>query len=155
MADYDYSTKLGENSARALGFALPISRKQSLMICNMLRGKPVQSAKKTLENVIAMKIPVPMTRFNWDRGHKAGMAAGRYPIKACDQFLKLIKSAESNAQFKGLGTAELIISHIVAQKAPKVWRGQRTGRHEAKRTTVEVVVSEIKEAKKEKKSVKK
>lgn len=155
---YKYSTPIGENCAKAVGVALPISRKQSIMICQFVRNKNVQLAKKHLAEVIQMKRAVPFTRFNGDVGHKPGMAAGRYPVKACEHILALLESAESNAQFKGLSTSDLIVSHISAQKGPDTWRYGRHIRRQAKRTHIEVVLEERKtqksEAKLKKKSVK-
>jgi len=147
---YKYSAPIGENCAKAVGVALPISRKQSIMICKFVRNKSVQLAKKHLAEVIEKKRAVPFTRFNDDMGHKAGMAAGRYPIKACQHILALLESAESNAQFKGLSTADLIITHISAQKGPDTWRYGRHIRRQAKRTHIEIVLEERKKSKEEK-----
>jgi len=152
---YKYSTPIGENCAKAVGVALPISRKQSIMVCKFVRSKNVQLAKKQLTEVIQMKRAVPFTRFNGDVGHKPGMAAGRYPVKACEHILALLESAESNAQFKGLSTSDLIVSHISAQKGPDTWRYGRHIRRQAKRTHIEVVLEERKTQKSEAKAKKK
>ena len=61
---YNYSIQLPENSAKAVGLALPISRKQSVNICKTLRGMNVQKAKKLLEQVIAKKKPISFTKYN-------------------------------------------------------------------------------------------
>ncbi|MBW3001805.1 50S ribosomal protein L22 [Candidatus Woesearchaeota archaeon] len=151
---YKYSTNIGENCAKAVGLALPISRKQSIMICKFIRNKNVQLAKQHLSEVILKKRAVPFTRFNDDMGHKAGMAAGRYPIKACQNILALLESAEANAQFKGLSTADLVVMHASAQKGPDSWRYGRHIRRQAKRTHIEIVLEERKTAKKEKKQEK-
>ena len=140
---YKYSTEIGENCAKAVGLALDISTKQSVMICDMLRKKPLPKAKILLEQVIKKKHAVPFIRFKRDVGHKPGIAAGRYPIKACSQILKLLKSAEANAQFKGLSTANLVIRHIIAQKGAKAMRYGRRHRR-AKRTHIEIVLEEVK-----------
>jgi len=152
---YRYSTSIGENCAKAVGMALPISRKQSIMVCNFIRNKNVQLAKKHLAEVIDLKRAVPFTRFNDDMGHKAGMAAGRYPVKACKNILKIVESAEANAQFKGLSTADLTIRHASAQKGPDTWHYGRHIRRRAKRTHIEIVLEEKKTAKKESKKAKK
>ena len=136
--------------AKAVGISLPISMKQSVMICNMLRGKNLQSAKQELEKVIQLKKPVPFTRFNKDTGHKRGISAGRFPQKACKNILQIVKSAESNAQFKGLSSTNLVISHISAKEGPKVWRFGRKRRRQAKRTHVEVALKEVKKTEEKK-----
>ena len=140
---YAYSKTMTENSAQAVGIALPISRKQSIMICQAIRGMNVQKAKKLLEEVVALKKAIPFTRYNTDTGHKAGMAAGQYPASACKQILSLLKSAEANAQFKGLSTGNLIIRHASAQKGPTTNRFGRQRTH-AKRTHIELVLEEVK-----------
>ena len=147
---HKYSTKIGENCAKAVGVSLPISQKQSIMICDFVRNKSVQLAKKQLAEVIVKKRAIPFTRFNDDMGHKAGMAAGRFPVKACTHILALLESAEANAQFKGLSTADLIVYHISAQQGPGVWRQGRHHRRQAKRTHIEIVLEERKKAKKKK-----
>jgi large subunit ribosomal protein L22 len=124
------------------------------MVCKFIRNKNVQLAKKHLSEVILKKRAVPFTRFNDDVGHKAGMAAGRYPVKACQNILALLESAEANAQFKGLSTADLVVLHASAQKGPDSWRYGRHIRRQAKRTHIEIVLEERKTAKKEKKQEK-
>lgn len=155
MTSYKYSAKLGENSAKAVGVALPISTKQSIEICSFIRGKKLQDAKKMLEKVSKEEIAVPFKRFTNGLGHKAGMASGRYPRNASQQILTLLKSAESNAQFKGLSTADLFIKHIIAQKGPNTWRYGRQKRRHAKKTHIELIVEEIKNKEKEAKNQKK
>ena len=141
---YEYSIKVTENEAKAVGIALPISTKFSIEVCDQLRGKPVVQAKRFLEEVITLRRPVPLKRFNRDQSHKPGMAAGRYPVLCCQEILKLLKSAEANAQFKGLSSANLTVRHISAQHGPKVLRMGRKRRRTAKRTHIEVVLVEKK-----------
>lgn len=144
---YAYSTKQTENSAKALGLALPISRKQSTQVCAAIRGLNLQKAKKLLEEAIALKRPIPMNKYNRNTGHKAGMGPGSYAPTTCDQILKILKNAEANAQFKGLSTGNLIVTHASAQKGPTIMHQGRQ-RTKSKRTHIELVVEEIKEAKK-------
>ncbi len=153
MTTYRYTTQAAANEAKAVGVALPISYKQSYEVAKFIRGKNVQLAKKMLEDVMAMKRPVPMTRFHGDTGHKHGMAAGRFTTKTCAYILKLLKSAESNAQFKGLSTAGLVVRHVAAQRGPTSFRYGRHRRRQAKRAHVEIVVAEVKEKKEAKKPV--
>ncbi len=85
---------------------------------------------------------VRFTRFNKGVGHKPGIGPGRYPIKASKEILDLLKSAEANAQFKVLNTANLIIGHISANKASDSWHYGRQRRRKMKRTNVEVILAE-------------
>ncbi len=71
--------------------------------------------------------------------------------------MNLINNVEANAQFKGLNAANLIITHINANKASNVMHFGRKRSRRAKRTNVEIVVQEkaVKEsAKKEVKETK-
>ena len=141
-----------ENMARAIGKSLPISFKQSIEICNFIRNQDVNYAKTVLSRVIEHKQPIPFKRFNMGVGHKKGnIAAGRFPKKASKEILNLINHVEANAQFKGLNTANLVITHINANKASKVMHSGRKRSREFKRTNVEVVVQEKADKKSEKK----
>ena len=142
-----------ENMARALGRSLPISFKQSIEICNFIRNKKVDYAKNTLNKVIHQEIAIPFRKFNADMGHKKKIMAGRYPKKASMKILSLINHVEANAQFKGLNTSNLIISHINANKASNVMHfGRKRGR-KAKRTNVEIIVQEDMDKKSGKKEI--
>ncbi|MBW2968497.1 50S ribosomal protein L22 [Candidatus Woesearchaeota archaeon] len=141
---YKYSAEIKENCSRAVGMSLPISLKQSIMVCASIRGMSVDKSKEYLEAVVKKKKPVAFTRFNKDMGHKKGIAAGRFPVNACKNILSIVKSAESNAQFKGLSSANLIVSHASAQKGPSTWRFGRHRRRKAKRSHIEIVLSESK-----------
>lgn len=139
-----------ENIAKAIGRDLSISTKFAIEISNYIRGKNTQKAKKILEEVLKMKKSIPYTRFNKDRGHKAGnVAAGGYPINASKEMLKLIKAVEANAQNKGLDTNSLFIKTIIANRASAPWRPGRHRRRKMKRTHVEIIVEEKESKKKE------
>lgn len=131
-----------ENMARAFGRSLPISFKQSVEICNFIRNKNVNYVKDILSDIVNQKEAVPFRRFNTHIGHKKKIMAGRYPKKASTKILNLINHVEANAQFKGLNTANLVITHINANKASKVMHSGRKRSIEAKRTNVEIIVQE-------------
>jgi len=138
-----------EHTAKVSGRALSISTKHSIEICNFIRGRKLEKAKALLNEVINHKIAVPFKKFNKDVGHRKGkIASGRYPENACKAILKLLEGAEANAQFKGLNTANLIVSHICANKASTPWHYGRQRRRKMKRTHVEVIVEEKAEKKK-------
>ena len=137
--------------ALAIGRNMSFSTKHAIEICNHLRKKKLGLAKEILEGVIAKKKAIPFKRFTDGVGHKKGrIAAGRYPVKASKDILKLLKQAESNASIKGLSTEELIIRHLVANKASTPMRFGRQIRREAKRTHMEVIVEEVAAKKKAK-----
>lgn len=132
-----------ENMAKAYGRSLGISTKVSIEVANHLRGRTTTKAKWILERVLQKKEAIPFKRFTDGVGHRpGGIGAGRYPQKASEEFLKLIKQAEANAQAKGL-SEELIIVHLAAHKASSQFRQGRQRRRKFKRTHVEIVVQEM------------
>jgi len=152
MAKNKYSVKLeDENFAKALGRGLKISTKQSIEICNFARKKDLQKVKDYLNDVIGKKRAMPFKRFNGDVGHKKKIGPGRYPVKACSEILKILASAEANAQFKGMNTGNLVIDHISAQRGAGQWRYGRQRRRKSKLSHIEVALAEGK-AKKSKAS---
>ena len=154
MVGYSYSTKVEENMAKAVSHSLPISTKISGQVCRFIKGMPVAKAKQALLDVMKLKRAVPMFIHYKETAHKPGMAVGRYPLKASKHVLEVLESAEANAQFKGLSTADLVVHHAVAQQGPTA-RGQgRTGGW-AKRTHIEVVLAMQKQPAKKAKADKK
>lgn len=155
MTTHKYATKDfdEEHMAKVVGVSLPISTKFSVEICRLLRNKNLQKAKTMLEDVIEMKKAVPIKRFTGDVGHKSSVnGPGRYPLKAAKHILSLLKSVESNAQFKGLNTQSLVISHICAHKAASQMRYGRQRGRETKATHVEIMVKEAVEKAQKKKA---
>lgn len=125
--------------AKALN--IPVSTKHCIEICSTLRFKDVSYAKQFLQEVVELKRPVSFKKFVMNTGHKKGMSTGRYPTKAASEILKLLKSVEANAQFKGLNTTALKITKLVANRASIPFGG---GRHRVgtKRSHVEIEVKE-------------
>lgn len=152
MAKHSYALKDmdKEHTAMAVGRSLPISTKHSIEISKFIRHKKVQRAKTMLNEVMAKKLPVPFKRFQQIPHKKGHIASGAFPEKAAKEFLGVLESAEANAQFKGLNTSSLIISHICAHKASNQQHNGRLGRS-MKRTHVEIVVKEASEKEEDKK----
>src|SRR6056297_1072114 len=115
--------EMKENMARAITKDSGVSTKVSIEIANFLRGKSSAEAKTILERVLKKKQAIPFKRFNDGVGHRkgAGIAAGRFPQKASEAFVTIIKQCEANAQAKGL-SADLRIVHLVAQKGSNTFR---------------------------------
>jgi len=144
-AEFDPAT-----TAKAMAHELNVSPKHCYEILREIRGKKVVTAKKFLENVIELKESVPFKRFNRNVGHKrhqTGWDAGRYPVKACGEILKLIKHAEANAEYKGLDTENMRIIHA-SSKRGRVTHGMmpramgRATPWNIETVTVEVVLGE-------------
>ena len=141
--NYSFKAYNKENMARAIGISMTISVKQSIEICNFIRNNSIGKAKNILNKVITENQIIPFKRFNSDIGHKkGGMGAGRYPKKASKEILDLVNQVEANAQFKGLNTSNLVITHIIANRAATVNRTGRKRSRKAKRTNIEIVVQE-------------
>ena len=153
MKGYTFTDYKTVNMARAVGMALPISTKQSVEICRFIENKNVNEAKKILQSTIDKKLAIPFKRYNWDLGHKKKVGPARYPEKASKEIIRLIESVEANAQFKGMNTSNLVISHISAHKSGKSWHYGRQSRRRMKRTNIQIIVEE--KSKKEKEEQKK
>ena len=112
MARINYSVKGDpETTSKAMGSELHISPKKSREVCCKIKGMKVAEARKFLEDVIALKKAVPFKRHHDGTGHRKGpMAAGRYPVNASKEILKVLKNAESNAEYKGLEPANMYIT---------------------------------------------
>ena len=76
-------------------------------------------SKGAAAGVIDMKQAVPFKRHNKKVGHRKGAQgwpSGRYPVKAAAEILKVLENAESNAEYKGMDTENLIIEHISSHR---------------------------------------
>lgn len=150
MARVNYSRKSDPNtSSRAMGYELHISPKHCVEICSTIKNMRTPTAKQYLEDVIALKRAVPFKRFNGNVGHRRGrMAAGRYPTRAASEILKVLNSAENNAEDKGLDPDRMRLSHVATRRG-RTLRGiipRAMGRATAKNTetaTVEVILEEL------------
>lgn len=132
-----------EHLARASAKNVVASAKHCVEISKALRYKTTSYAKQYLESVIQKERTVPFTRFYHNVGHRVGMSAGRYPVKAAKEFLALIKSVEANAQVKGFNTAHLKIVKLISNKASTPFTGGRF-RTKTKRSHIDIVVAEAK-----------
>jgi len=110
-------------TAIAAGRDLRISFKHAVEICNCIRGLHLDEARRFLEDVIAMRRPVPFRRFHGKVAHRRGLQgwpAGRYPVKAAKAILEVLRNAEANAEYKGLDTSRLWVVHASAHKGTKI-----------------------------------
>jgi large subunit ribosomal protein L22 len=135
-----------EHFAIAKAINVAISTKQSVEISNFIRKKHIQKAKMLLQEVLDRKKAIPFKRYNRDMGHKPGkIAAGRYPEKSVNEFLRLLNTVQANAENKGLDTKILIIEEIKADKGPQQWHYGRLRRRKMKNTNLFVKVMEKEE----------
>jgi large subunit ribosomal protein L22 len=114
-----------EKTAKVSGREIRVSPKHAREVCKTIKGMKLDQAKDYLKQVILKKKPVPFRRFNKKVGHRHGLEnafAGRYPVNAAQQVLKLLEGAEANAEYKGLDMENLRIIHASAYPGMKIKR---------------------------------
>src|SRR4030042_1729276 len=102
-----YPVKVEKDEVRTAGIGLPISAKSSILICRKINRMETAKAKKFLQEVIEKKRCINK----------------KYPIKACNEILKILESAEKNAENKGLENT--VIRTICAEKGSNRMRMKR------------------------------
>ena len=150
MARVSYSRESNpDTSSRAMGYELHVSPKHTREICIAIKNMRIPVAKQFLTDVIALKRAVPFKRYNDGVGHRRGkMAAGRYPVRASTEVLKVLVNAENSAMDKGLEPDHMKISYA-ATKQGRTIRGtiaRAMGRATAKNTetvTLEIILEEL------------
>jgi len=128
MPEWGYSTTELDptKTAKASGRELRVSPKHATEICKTIKGMKLQQAKTYLQKVIQKKTPIPIRKHKTKVPHRRGLEqkafAGRYPVKAAQKILQLLESAETNAEYKGLDTENLKITHTSAYPGMKIKR---------------------------------
>jgi large subunit ribosomal protein L22 len=141
---YSFEKYDNETMARASGSNLNISLKKSVETLREIRGKKVSSAIKFLEAVIEQKAVVPYRRYKAEMAHKRGKGVdtGGYPVSVAKEVLRLLKSAQKNAEDKELDSENLyVISASCRKGATRYHYGRFSGR-KMKSTNVEIIVGE-------------
>jgi large subunit ribosomal protein L22 len=131
---------------------LHISPKHAREICRTLRGMRANLARAFLEDVIALKKPVPFKRYRRNVAHRHGLVgwdAGRYPEKAAKAVLVVLDNALANAEYKGMESDKMRIYHAGTLKGRTIrgWMPRAMGRATPKNTetvSVEMVLTEVK-----------
>ena len=112
-----------------------------------IKGKTIAQARELLEDVVALKRAIPFPMHNDDVSHRRGMGPGAYPQKASQHILAVLKNAENNAEYKGLDTESMVITHASAYRGRKIqgFMPRAFGRSSPKNettTNVEIIVEE-------------
>ena len=144
MAEHAYGfAKISPTAnSKAVGRSLPVSTKSAVELCRMIKHKPVERVLIMLDSIVNQDLAVPHMRYKKGGiGHRPGIGPGRYPGKTAIYVKRIIESAASNAEQKGLNKSGLIVEHIAAHKAAKA-RHYGRSRTLMKRTTIEVVLGE-------------
>ncbi len=137
-------------TAKAYGKDMPCSPKSGRNVAKAIKGMPVGRAKQFLQEVAELKTAVPFTVRKRKIAHRRGkgFGPGKYPKKVAEHFLKVLASAEANAEYKGLDTDNLVISHISAYQGTviKAYIPRAQGRatpHYDRTCNVEIIVSAL------------
>ncbi len=143
MPQFYYSFQSFEKTkhVRASSREIDISHKHAREVCVAIRGLYLNKAKEYLENVVALKQPVPYRRYKNEVAHRSELQdfpAGRYPVKAAREFLRLLDNLEANAEYKGMDLDRLAIIHASSYPGVKIKRFQQRafGRNSAKYDTL-------------------
>lgn len=139
-----------EKTVKASGREIRVSHKHAREVCRTIKGMMLNKAKDYLMDVMEKKKAVPFRRYRKKSGHRHGLEkafAGRYPINAASRILKVLQSAQANAENKSLDVDRLQIIHASAYPAMKVKRytPRAQGRSSPKIDTlthVEIVLEE-------------
>jgi large subunit ribosomal protein L22 len=144
-----YSTETDpDKTAKAYGYELHCSMKDSINLAHAIRGMKTQDAKKYLEEIIEMKRPLPTVTHKRKRSHQKGIGPGSFPQKAARYMLKTLENAENNAEYKGFDVENMKIVHVSAYGG-RIVRGYMPRAHgrasdKNKQTTnIEIVVEEV------------
>jgi len=112
-------------SAKAKGSYLRVHFKNTAETARCIKGMTVERAKEFLDNVIHHKECVAFRHYNGGVG-RTGQAKqhgtctqGRWPKKSVEFISTILKNAEANAESKGLDNSQLVISHLLVNRAPK------------------------------------
>ncbi len=132
--------KIKRTEAVVNSFSLPISTKYSIAISKFIKKKKVIDAITDLEQVIAKRKPVPMNNLEVPHKKGKGIAGARYPKKASEHFINLLKTLLTNAKVNEID--EPVISEVIANIASRPYG--RFGRHRKKRTHIRIVATEKK-----------
>ena len=125
--------------------SIPMSTKYAASICKFIKYKTIGKAIADLEEVIAKKKAVPM---KGEIPHRKGrIMSGRFPKRASENFIVLLKSLKGNATNHDV--EDPIIVEAIANLAQRP-RG-RFGAVRKKRSHVRIVAKEKKLLKKTKK----
>lgn len=137
--------KVKRSEASVYGRNLRISLKQSKAIGRFIKFKKIDESINNLEKVVKKKIAIP---FKGEVAHRKGtklsgkgMMSGKYPIVASKEFIKLLKSLNSNSSSNGMDLEKTRITEVVMNKAPK--QLHRFGGTQFKRTHVLIRAKEM------------
>jgi large subunit ribosomal protein L22 len=137
-----------DKTAKAYGYEMHCSRKDSTNIAYAINGMKTAEAKKLLQSIIDLKHPLPAVYHKRKLAHQKGIGPGSFPQKAAKYILKILENAENNAEYKGFDVENMKICHI-STYGGRVIKGMMPRAHgrasdKNKRTTnIEIVIEEV------------
>jgi large subunit ribosomal protein L22 len=137
-----------DRSAKAYGYELHCSRKDSINLACKLKGMKIEDAKKFLHEIIDLKKPIPAVVHNKKRAHQKGIGPGSFPQKAAKYMLKTLENAENNAEYKGFDPENMKIAYISTYGGREI-RGVMPRAHgratdkNTKTTNIEIIIEEV------------
>lgn len=120
-----YSVKKNnETQASAKASGIRVHFKNTRETANAIRGMALTKAQKYLRDVLAHKDAVPFRIHTGGIGRHAQakkykVSRCRWPEKSVKAVLDLLKNAQSNAEYQGLDSKNLSVSHVQVHEAPK------------------------------------
>ncbi|OGS40374.1 MAG: 50S ribosomal protein L22 [Euryarchaeota archaeon RBG_13_31_8] len=144
-----YSANIdSDKSAKAFGYELHCSKKDSMNIAYEIKGMKIEEAKKFLQGVIDLKHPVKSVFHKRKIHHQKRIGPGSYPQKAARYMLETLENAENNAEYKGFDVENMKIVHVSAYggrvlKAmmPRA-HGRATNKYE-ETADIEIIIEEV------------
>jgi ribosomal protein L22 len=123
-----YGTEIKGNVAKACGYNMRVSTKNSKPVCKALRGMELHKAKRFLEDLISTKASI----------------RGKYYTNISTELLMLIKSAEKNAEFKNFDLNNTFVAHVASFKGSTMRRRRHKNKigNQLKATHLEVILKE-------------
>ncbi len=156
MVKKGYQKKVRDEKkvAKAIAKNQHVSTKYAIEMCREIKGKKLANVEKRIRRIMEKEEHLPLRRYNKKVPHrpgnsKSGVKSGRYPEKLCKVFLNLLESVKANADFKGLDSENLIISHCFASygfgRRSVQSKGRISGKRRRRKSThIEVMVMEAK-----------
>jgi large subunit ribosomal protein L22 len=123
---------------------LPISKKHATYICNFIKGKKIDESIFQLNEVLKFKRAIP---FKGEIPHRKGkgIMSGRYPIKAVQNMINILKALKGNVIVNGMDLEKIRIYIATSSWSS---RPLRRGNRKSKRTNVILKAKEFPEVKK-------
>jgi len=137
VAKVSEKSKVKREEAIVNGSSLPLSTKDAAAVCRFIRYKKIDKAIEELEEVVKMKRSIPT---KGEIPHRKGpgkraSGSGRFPIKTCINFIKLLGSLKANSENNGLENPVVAIAYANIATRP----AGRFGRTRKKRSHIKII----------------